>query len=411
MPALPTVNAMYVKKIRDLLRSGVNYRTAQLTLGSGTSEILIQAQDPGPAGNEITVEVTVPAGTSGLAVSVSGKAITIELAVNAGTPDGASNTATLIAAAINNTAAAAALVRAFVPPGSGTGSLSAAMAATALSGGSMGSGESTVQTLPLNFLRAQDMASVLEVLQDALDQPSALTATGGTARSVQDTGAFAANTQVGNIVRFTGNVTSALAGVEAAVVSNTADELFFASGALPATPVAGDTFTIRGALVEDIIEKLRDGRGPASSPAGNEYGDSRLVVDALVRMARQLGGTVSDKQLMSGTTASGSTTTKVVLDMLGGRLRPDQFKGMRLDVTGFGVRKIVGNDESGVFLDKAYSSAPGSGVAFTISLPQDSTDADANLTFAPGGQPANNRLLAELIRIAEAAVVAFTLPT
>lgn len=411
MPALPTVNAMYVKKIRDLLRTGVDYRTAQLTLGSSTSQILIQAQDPGPAGNSITVQVTVPAGTSALAVSVSGTAITIALAVTAGVPTVAANTATLISAAINGSAAASALVRAFLPAGSGAGEITTASGPTALSGGAMGSGESTVQTFPLNFLRAQDMASVLEVLQDALDQSSALTATGGTATSVQDTGAFAANTQVGNIVRFTGNTTAALAGVEARVVSNTANALFFANGALPATPAAGDTYTIRGGLVDSIISELRDGRSSGDSPAGNLYGDSRLVVDALVRMCRQLGGTVSDRTLMSGTTGSGSTTTKVVLNMLGIRLRPDQFKGMRLNVTGFGIRKITGNDESGVFFDLPYSSAPGSAVAFTIALPQDSTDADTNLTFAPGGQPANNKLLAELIRVTEAAVVAFVLPT
>lgn len=411
MPALSTVNAMYVKRIRDLLRTGVDYRTAQLTLGSGTSAILLQAQEPGAPGNSITVQVTVPAGTSGLAVSVSGLAITIALAVNAGVPVGASNTATLIAAAVNGSAAASALVRAFLPAGSGAGSLSTASGPTALSGGSQGSGESTVQTNPLNFLRAQDMASVLEVLQDALDQPSALTATGGTSTSVQDTGAFVANSQVGNKIRFTGNTTAALAGVTATVVSNTANACFFAPGALPATPAAGDTYTIIGALVDPIISELRDGRSSGDSPAGNEFGDSRLVTDALVRMTRQLGGTVSDKSIMSGTTGSGSTTTRVVLNMLGARLRPDQFKGMRLDVTGFGVRKIVGNDESAVFFDLPFSSAPGSAVAFTIAVPQDSTDADANLTFAPGGQPANNRLLAELIRVCEAAVVAFALPT
>ena len=411
MPALSTVNAMYVKRIRDLLRTGVDYRTAQLTLGSGTSAILLQAQEPGAPGNSITVQVTVPAGTSGLAVSVSGLAITIALAVNAGVPVGASNTATLIAAAVNGSAAASALVRAFLPAGSGAGSLSTASGPTALAGGAQGSGESTVQTNPLNFLRAQDMASVLEVLQDALDLSAPLTATGGTARSVQDTGAYVANTQVGNRVVFTGNVTAALAGKSAIVVSNTANELFFANGAIPATPASGDTYTIVGALVDPIIAELRDGRGSGDSPAGNQFGDSRLVTDALVRMTRQLGGTVSDRSVMSGTTGTGSTTTRVVLNMLGVRLRPDQFKGMRLDVTGFGVRKIVGNDESAVFFDLPFSGAPGSGVAFTIAVPQDSTDASANLTFAPGGQPADNRLLAELIRVCEAAVVAFVLPT
>lgn len=410
MPALSTVNAMYVKRIRDLLRTGIDYRTSQLSLGSGTSAMTIQAQEPGAAGNSITVAFTVPSGTSGIAVTTSGNAVSVALAVSAGTPT-AANTATAIAAAINVSASASALIRAFVTD-SGAGTYSAAMAATALSGGSQGSGDSTIQTLPMNFLRAQDMASVLEVLQDTLDQSSALTATGGTSTSVQDTGAFVANSQIGNKVVFTGNTTAALAGVTATVVSNTANALFFANGILPATPAAGDTYTIVGALVEPIIMKLRDNRSSGDSSAGNALGDSRLVVDALVRMTRQLGGTISDRSQAwpSMVTGSGSTTTRVVLNMSGIALRPDQFKNMRLTVSG-STRKIAGNDDSAVFFDLPLASAPAASTAVTISKPSDSTDACDNITFAPGGQPADNRLLAELIRLCEAAVVAFTLPT
>lgn len=411
MPSLPFASMSYIKRIRDSLMNGPGYASASLGLGSGTSAFVITAREAGAAGNNITVQVTVPGGTSGLAVSATGTAITIALGVSAGVPQAAQNTAALICAAINASASVSALVEASLV-GSGAGSLSVASGPTALSGGVTGAASNgNVNTLPMNFLRAQDMASVLELLQDALDQPATLTATGGTSTSVQDTGAFVANSQVGNKIRFTGNTTAALAGVVATVVSNTANACFFANGALPATPAAGDTYTIIGACVEPIVSELRDGRGSGDSAAGNVYGDSRLVTDALVRMTRQLGGTVSDRTVMSGTTGSGSTTTRVVLNMLGIRLRPDQFKGMRLNVTGFGIRKIAGNDESAVFFDLPFSSAPGSAVAFTIALPQDSTDADANLTFAPGGQPANNRLLAEMIRVCEAAVLAFTLPT
>lgn len=411
MPSLSYVSSSYIKRIRDSLMTGPGYASASLALGSGTSAFRVTAREPGAGGNSITVAVTVPGGTSGLAVTVVGSAITIALAVNVGVPVAAANKASLICAAINASAAASALVEAALV-GSGAGSLSVASGPSALAGGVTGAANnSNIDSYPINFLRAQDMASVLELLQDALDLPAALTATGGTAVSVQDTGAFVANTQIGNTVVFTGNVTAALAGKSAVVISNTANALFFAAGAIPAVPVAGDTYKIVGSLVEPIIAKLRDGRSSGGSPAGNEYGDSRLVTDALVRMARQLGGVVSDKAVMSGLTGSGSTTGKVVLNMLGAPLRIDQFKGLRLNVVGFGIRKIVGNDESGVFFDRPFSAAPGSGVAFTIALPQDSSDADVNFTFAPGGQPANNRLLAELIRVCEAAVVAFALPT
>lgn len=412
MPSLSYVASSYIKRVRDSLMTGPGYASAYLALGSGTSAFNVTAREPGAGGNSITVAVTVPGGTSGLAVSATGTAITIALAVNAGVVVGASNTAALIVAAINASSTVSALVEASLV-GSGAGSLSVAAAATALAGGVSGAAsQQNVNTLPMNFLRAQDMASVLELLQDALDSGT-LTATGGTATSVQDTGAYVANSQIGNVVTFTGNTTAALAGVSATVVSNTTGALFFANGALPATPAAGDTYTIRGAIVEAIVSKLRDGRSSGSAPAGNLYGDSRLVTDALVRLTRQLGGTVSNVTQMSGTCGSGSTTTNVVLNMLGTRLRPDQFKGKVLSVGGE-TRKITGNSDTAVFFDKALTSAPALDAAYTISLQMDSTDADANYQFAAGGQfpgASQNRRLAELIRIAEAAVVAFVVPT
>lgn len=411
MPALSTDVALYIKRVRDTLRTGPGYAAAELTLGSGTSAIRLVAQNPGVLGNAITVAVTVPAGTSGLAVSVSGSAITIALAVNLGVPVGASNTATLIAAAINASAAASALVGAYLPAGSGAGSLSAAVSAVHLAGGV--GGENGVNTYPLNFLRAQDMASVLELLMDALDQPAALTATGGSATSVVDGAAtFVASSQIGNTVVFDGNVTAALAGVRAVVTSNTATTLNFAAGALPAAPVAGDTYTLVGSMVDAAISDLRDGRGPASAPAGNVYGDSRVVADALVRIVQQLGGaTIAETVLFSGVTAAGSSVSRVVLNNRGKSFRIDELKNQKMNVTGFGIRKIIGNDENSVTFAPAFSAAPGSGVAVSISVPEDSTDASRRgWTFAPGGQPRDNMALAEVLRAAEAAVVAFTLP-
>jgi hypothetical protein len=410
MPALPTVNAMYVKKVRDFLRTGANYVAASLTIGSGTAAVYIEALDPGMAGNNLQVVITVPGGTSGLTVTAAGNLITVALAVSSGTPVGASNTSTLIAAAINASATANVLVRAFVPAGAGAGQIGAAAAAVNLSGGRQGSGVAGIDTNPANGISARALCSVLDVLQDALDLPAALTATGGTARSVQDTGAFVANTQVGNRVTFgAATTTVALRGVSAVVTSNTANELFFFS--LPATPVAGDTYIITGALVEPIVSKLRDGKGLNDSPTGNRFADSRLAVDALVLLARTLGGTVSDRVLMTGTTLAGSTTTRVVPNMLGTRMRPDMFKGMRLIISGQ-TRTIVGNDETAVFFDLPLSGAPAAATAFNIYYPMDSMDAAIQgTTFIAGSQALQNKILAELIRVAEAAVVAFTLPT
>jgi hypothetical protein len=165
-------------------------------------------------------------------------------------------------------------------------------------------------------------------------------------------------------------------------------------------------------MVDAAISDLRDGRGPASAPAGNVYGDSRVVTDALVRIVQQLGGaTISETSLFSGVTAAGSTTARIALNTRGKALRIDELKNQKVNVTGFGVRKIVSNDEFTLTVAPAFSAAPGSGVAVAVTVPEDSTDATRNFTFAPGGQPRDNKALAEVLRAAEAAVVAFVLPT
>ena len=167
---------------------------------------------------------------------------------------------------------------------------------------------SNVRGAAQNYLRAQDMATVLELLQDALDQTSNLTATGGTARSVIDgAGTFVPGQQVGNVVTFAGNVTSALAGVSATVFANDDRSLTF-KDALPGTPASGDTYTIAGGIVADAISELREGKGLADSPAGSVYGDDRIVRDALVRAIRQLGTVQATGTLtLTGNTLDGLT--------------------------------------------------------------------------------------------------------
>jgi len=516
---------MYIKKIRDLLRTGIDYRTAQLSLGSGTSSIIIQAQDPGAPGNNITVQVTIPSVTAGLTVSVSGNAITIALDQTSGTPNAGNNTATLIAAAVNASSAASKLVRAFVPDGAGAGSIGVASGPTALSGGAQGSGEATIQTLPLNFLRAQDMSTVLELFQNALSQPGTLTAlTGSSATLVVDgAGTYVPNQQVGNMVKFKSNTTTAaLRGVSAVILANTDSTLTVQT--LPAAVVNGDTYEIVATLCSSDIVALRQGKGLADAPPGNLLGDWRIVQNALIKICQQYGlasatglltittqpadadtvtingkvytfqtsltnvdghvlrgadaaasrdnliaainlgagsGTtyaaattlnadvravaasanVSVIAKVSGTagnaitttassthvawggatlsggsfgsditvptmatltTGSGSTATRIKTTRTD--LRIDQFKDMKLTING--VSAIIrGNDESSLVITGGLS-APGSSQTITISARDGVFD-----RVHPGGQPANNKLLALAIAQAEAAVVAFVLPT
>ncbi len=275
---------------------------------------------------------------------------------------------------------------------------------------------SNVRGAALNYLRAQDMASVLELLQDGLDQPADLTATGGTARSVQDGGGtFTADQQVGNIVIFAGNVTAALAGIEARVVTNSATELFFADGALPDTPAAGDTYTLRGALLDSQISELREGKSLADSPAGSVLGEVRSAMDALVLGIRRVGGAEpAFRQVWSGDTAAGSTATLILLDLRGGTLRVDELRGMRVSVTGFQSRLVRTNTEAGALtVSPALSGSPGSGVATTVVVPDDEVGGTSapKIRTHPGAQPGENAVLADLIDQLQVVVVAYTLPT
>lgn len=74
---------------------------------------------------------------------------------------------------------------------------------------------------------------------------NSFTATGGSSTTVDVAAStFTTDKQIRHRVVFTGNVTAALADVEATVVDNTDAQLTF-SAALPASPAAGDTFYVR----------------------------------------------------------------------------------------------------------------------------------------------------------------------
>lgn len=420
MPAIPTDNVLYLKRIRDFLRSGVNYSTASLLVGSSTSRVQLVAQEPGVLGNNISVVFTVPAGTSGLTVTVSGSVITVALAVSVSVLVPASNTATLIAAAINGSAAAAALVLAVLPPGSGAGSIGAA-STSFLSGGR--GGADAIATLPANFIKAQDISSVLELLMDSLNSVATLTVTSATTSSLTDTGAFIANSQIGNTVTFTGNVTAALAGKTAVVLSNTANTLTFTGPVLvndtPTASAAGDTYTIRGSMVNNAISVLRNGKSRGDSSTSHLLADSRIVTDALIRIVQQLGGTLAPEQVIfSGVTVGSSVSalvtrrsynTTVVLNTKGSSFRIDAFKNLKF-TSGSQVTKVISNTENTLTLAGNLTTIT-NGSSVSITMAEDSTDASRNYTASAGGQVRDNRMLAELIRAAQAAVAAFVLPT
>jgi len=134
-------------------------------------------------------------------------------------------------------------------------------------------------------------ADLLQLLTDLIDV-AALTATGGTATSVVDTAAFTGvNSLIGCKVTFVGNITAALAGVSAYVVSNTVDALFFAPGALPGTPAAGDTYAVEFTAVDADLAALAGDKGLGDSDS-NPYGPGPSFVNAVVKVMQAVGATM-----------------------------------------------------------------------------------------------------------------------
>lgn len=107
---------------------------ATASLGTGANGTVVCTADgtgyTGTSGNALTIEVTVPVGTSALSASIAGDKITVALDVTAGVPNAVANTATLIAAAVDLLAEVSA-----VPTGTGADSLGSATAEFGFTGG------------------------------------------------------------------------------------------------------------------------------------------------------------------------------------------------------------------------------------------------------------------------------------
>jgi len=267
-----------------------------------------------------------------------------------------------------------------------------------------------------NYLRAQDMATVLDLLQTyGFSQSSALTATGGTVRTVVDGAAtFVANTQVGNTVVFAGNTTASLAGVERRVIANDTTTLTFEGDDMPAAPAAGDEYTIRGTMFQEFVDELRDGKNLADSPAGNPYGANMSALGGLLKGVESLGGTVVERNIGRPglLTAAGSTDTVVQLETAGIPFRVDGIRGTKLTVSGES-RVVLTNTESAATLKGALSSAPSASTAVTLTVPVDDFGGTSmpKIVAHPGAQPGENKYLANLIDQLQTLVVAFSLPT
>lgn len=142
-----------------------------------------------------------------------------------------------------------------------------------------------------NYLRAQDMSTVLDLLQEAISSVGHA-ALSGTTTTITDTLIFTANESIGNVVVFgAATTTVALRGVESRILANTEDVLTVET--LPAAVATGDVYTIRGGVVDTEINLLRQGGGRADAPTGSVYGDNRTAYNGMMKLMAAVGGTFS----------------------------------------------------------------------------------------------------------------------
>ena len=117
------------------------------------------------------------------------------------------------------------------------------------------------------------------------------TINGVSAGALFDKAAFTTvNSLVGSTVTFTGNVTTALAGVEAVVRSNTVSQLNFLR-LLDTSPQTGDTYTIAFTAIDSDLAVLNQGKGLGSS-GSNPYAGGPSLINALMKLIALVGGSV-----------------------------------------------------------------------------------------------------------------------
>lgn len=265
-----------------------------------------------------------------------------------------------------------------------------------------------------NYLRAQDMASVLDLLQQALDATTPLTATGGSTTTIEDTSAFVAGTQVGNTVTIVGDAGagSITIGETSVVVANDVTTLTV-SPAFSSAVTASDTYTIAGTMLDAEVAALRDGKGPADATPGNPYGARKDAIAGLMLGVERLGGTIAERNIGDSALVAldGSTDTVVLLS--GGPYRIDELRGMRVAVATAGDGIVLKNDENSLTLRRAMAASAAADDAVTITVPTNDFGGTSapKIRTHPGAQPGENAVLADLIDQLQTLVVAFTIPT
>lgn len=254
-----------------------------------------------------------------------------------------------------------------------------------------------------NYLRGQDLATVLELLQESSASTVTLAAAGTTSTVVVTSAP--AGLYAGATVTFSDTTTTAaLQGVTATVDSNTTTVLTLA-GTLPAAPAIGDIVTISHGFLNASIAEIRQGKSKGEGPV-NAYGLNRTAMDALQKLVTVYGGTLPETSITraAAVTAAGSTVTEV---KTADTYRIDELKGFTLVISGES-RPIVGNNEDTLVFVKPLASAPAAATAYSVKRLLQASPITAGSTH-PGGHP-DNVHLANVLEYCSALATSVVLP-
>lgn len=271
-------------------------------------------------------------------------------------------------------------------------------------GNSLGSG---AYGAAQHYLRAQDMATILDLLVEAVPNSASLTATGGSTTTCVVT-TLEPNLYPGATITFDpATTTVALQGTTHTVASNDATTLTV-TATMPAACAAGDTFVLSGHVLDDtvtpVVSELRGGRGRGDAPPTNVYGLMRKVADAFEKIKTISGsaGVLPTVSRPGAETIAGSTTTQIKTDQT---MRIDEMQGLELHIAGE-VARILSNNETDLYLKTALvGGAPAAATAYEIKRNPNTLNDTRKHTVHPGGHP-DNRTLAYSIDLARDGVVA-----
>lgn len=336
-----------------------------------------------------------------------------------------------------------------------------AVIASLTTGSALDSGP-TIRAAAQNYLRAQDAATILELLSGLVTTGELTAAANGSTTTVVDgAGTFTPGKWVGATLTFEADTTTAaLQGLSRTVISNT-DSTLTLGEALPAASATGDTFTVASNPVSVELDAIRQGQSGYDAPRGSVYSNHRTVLNAYTKFIQQLSlatstgtltfsnvGTADEVVVIGGVTytlkanpsgiayavdigATAEETSTNFVAAINASGTPDTEYG-----TGTAAHPAVRATAGGVGVVNVFATVPGaqgnlatttdSAVASwgaatltggavdalrtrsSYTLP---TGAYAIPTVHPAGQPGDNAWFAQIIDQARDLVAGTTLPT